>query len=179
MAKERAQSHAQGEVFYETLARILKNNACIRDAYRIGLWANFYSVPVYAFIEQKYGLLRAEFVILVCLAGGVALGAKEICNVTGRPKNSISRAVGRLDKLGLILRAPHGSDGRREHLTITRKGQATYEEIIPLFAKRQNFMLQGLAPRDRKSLDRLLTKLTSNCHSWVAPQPKYSERPRH
>ncbi|MFO1057764.1 MAG: winged helix DNA-binding protein [Dongiaceae bacterium] len=140
-----------------------------RDGYRIGLWANFYTVPVFAEIERRFGLLRDENNILFCLAHYGSLTARSICEVTARPKNSVSRAVEKLLRAGLIRRETDPEDRRKGVLTITPEGRDLLARTSVLFQEREALMLRRLTAADRRTLDRLLTKLMAGIPEWGGP----------
>src|SRR5262245_20005045 len=75
------------------LGSILGSPWIDKDGFRLSLWSGFYTTPVFAEIERKFGLLRDANNILFCLAAHGPLTAKSISDVLGRPKNSISRGV--------------------------------------------------------------------------------------
>ena len=69
---------------------------------RISVVSNRYTAPLYAEIERRYGLLRDEAAVLVAIANDEGSNAQEIVQHTGRPKNTISRAVRKLEADGRI-----------------------------------------------------------------------------
>ena len=79
--------------------------------------------------------------------------------MTGRPRNSISRAVHRMLQEGYLNRSPDPDDGRQAILKITAKGRRLHERIVPKFVERENDILASLTNDERRSLDRLLSKL--------------------
>lgn len=140
-----------------------------RDGYRIGLWANFYTVPVFAEIERRFGLLRDENNILFCLTHYGSLTARSICEVTARPKNSVSRAVERLLRAGLVRRETDPDDRRKGVLTITPEGRELLTRTSVLFQEREALMLRRLTATERRTLDRLLGKLMAGIPEWGGP----------
>src|SRR5437588_13074554 len=100
------------------LDRILHSDRIDLDGFRLSLWAGFYTAPIFSQIERRFDLLRDENNILFCLANYGQLTAKSICDVLGRPKNSISRAIERLLQRDLIRREQVKADRRRNLLTI-------------------------------------------------------------
>jgi DNA-binding MarR family transcriptional regulator len=94
------------------LERILTSPHVDLDGFRMSLWSGFYTNPVFVDIERRFGLLRDENNILFCLVNYGELTAKSICDVLGRPKNSISRAVERLIRRGLVRRGTDEKDRR-------------------------------------------------------------------
>ena len=148
------------------LDRILSSEGIDTDGFRLSLWSGFYTTPVFAEIERRHGLLRDENNILFCLRHYGPLTAKSVCDVLGRPKNSISRAAERLLQRNLIRREPVQSDRRHALMTIESEGLALIEESTALFAERERDMLACLSPVERVALDAILRKLMANAGPW-------------
>jgi DNA-binding MarR family transcriptional regulator len=159
-----ARDHSAG--FGDVLEAMMAAKNRDRFGYRITLWANFYAGPVYAEIERRFGLLHDEWNILDHLANYGPLTARSICESTGRPKNSVSRAVERLALAELIDRKPATGDGRKVILSIRPKGRRLFARTVPLYLAREKLMLQGLGTRERRRLDRLLDKLIASSGAW-------------
>jgi len=121
--------------------------------------ANSFVFPIYAQYDKKYKISRMEFVILYVLSHRDNLMAWEICRMTGLPKNNISRGVNKLEAKKLITRTPDPADARRAVLTITAQGKALFEELAVSYAARAETCLSPLDRKDRKDLERIMTKL--------------------
>ena len=61
-----------------------------RDAYRISYLANAVTVPGYEHIRREFGIIRAEYLLLLCLAHAPVLTARDVARMTRRPRNSRS-----------------------------------------------------------------------------------------
>ena len=116
--------------------------------------------PAYDAVQRDFGIIRAEYMLLLCLSHYPVLSAREVSLLTGRPKNSISRAVHRMLALGHIERAPDPSDGRQARLTITPPGRELHTKIVAGVLARQEQILSGLEPYEREMLAALLTKVS-------------------
>jgi MarR family transcriptional regulator, temperature-dependent positive regulator of motility len=138
----------------------------INDAWRLTLWANCYNEPVFTALSQEFDVGRDEFNVLSCLASFGSMPAKTICEVSGRPKNSISRAVNRLDERKLIKRMTNSDDRRESLLILNKEGLKLYERVLPMAVQRQTLMLQALTATERRILDGILNKLMSARHDW-------------
>jgi DNA-binding MarR family transcriptional regulator len=134
-----------------------QNEVC--DTFRISYLANRLVIPIYDEIRREYGLSRSEYLLLFCLSHSDELTAQDVADVTGRPRNSISRAVHRMLGEGYLTRSPDPIDKRQALLRITRKGRYLHNQIIPRFKEQETNVLAGLIPAERDLLDRLLTKL--------------------
>lgn len=146
------------------LTKIFEDNE-VRDTYRISFIANSILVPVYDSIKRDFGLNRGEYLLLFCLARYPELTAQDVANMTGRPRNSISRGVHRLLAGGYINRVPDQSDGRQALLTITGEGRLLHQNIVDRFIQRERDALDVLSSRERATLDGLLQKLVLHISS--------------
>ena len=131
----------------------------LRDTFRISYLANRLVLPVYEEIKQVHGLSRGEYLLLFCLSHTRELTAQDVAEITGRPRNSISRAVHRMLEEGYLTRSPDPSDGRQALLRITGKGREVNDKILPRFRQQEERILNNLNPDERTVLATLLTKL--------------------
>ncbi|MDP7391731.1 MAG: MarR family transcriptional regulator [Pseudomonadota bacterium] len=138
---------------------VIFERSTIRDTFRISYLANRLVLPAYNDIKRVYGLSRGEYLLLFCLSYIEELTAQDVAEMTGRPRNSISRAVHRMLDEGYLKRSPDPTDGRQALLRITAKGERLHKRILPLFEEQEAKMLDNLTSEERKLLDSLLKKL--------------------
>jgi DNA-binding MarR family transcriptional regulator len=131
----------------------------VRFGYRIAVLGNWYRLPGYKLIEQKFGIIEPECSVLFCVGHADRLTASDVCHITGRPKNSISRAISLLIDKKLLARTTDDLDGRKKRLALTPKGRVLYEKIVPIFLKTEQNIVQPLTPSELSDLDRLLSKM--------------------
>lgn len=143
-------------------------NSSVRFGYRIAVLSNWYRGPGYKAIEREFGLSEPECSALFCLGHAEGLTATDVCNITGRPKNSMSRALGLLMKKHFLARTVDPSDARKKRLALTSKGRRLYQDIVPIFLKSEREILEPLTASELSDLDRLLTKMIR--HITWAPQ---------
>lgn len=141
-------------------------NGPISDAWRFTLWSNYYTEPCFSAMSRDFDVGRDEFNVLSCLSSYGPMAAKTICDVTGRPKNSISRAVTRLSERKMIRRKINPLDRRESSLILNESGRKLYERVVPVAIERQSAMLSGLSPDERALLDQVLNKLMQFRHEW-------------
>ena len=134
----------------------------VRDTFRISYLANSLVLPVYDAIRREHGLSRGEYLLLFCLAHIPELTAQDVANMTGRPRNSISRAVHRMLEDGYIDRCPDPDDGRQALLTITPRGRGLHDRIVKWFMASEDAILGVLDRNERETLDRILRKLVQH-----------------
>ena len=99
------------------------------DAYKVSYLANAIVFPTYEDVRKDFGLVRAEYHLLLCLAHYSELTAQDVARITRRPRNSISRAVHRMLDLGFLKRVPDPSDARQAKLRITKEGKIMHKKI--------------------------------------------------
>lgn len=138
----------------------------LSDMWRLTLWANCYCEPIFAAMAQEYDVGRDEFNVLSCLASYGSMVAKNICDVTGRPKNSISRAVNSLIARKMIRRKTNAHDRRESLLMLNDSGRRLYGKVLPVAVDRQTLMLRVLNAQERAMLDGILDKMMSTRHEW-------------
>lgn len=148
-------------------AQMLERNP-VRDVWRLSFVANLFTGPLYKAFEEKDGVSRGEFLVLFCLSQAAdGLTAQDVCLATGRPKNSISRAVTGLLRKKLIRRSVSDTDRRRKELAVTEAGEALLARLLPQTAAREASMLAPLSAQERESLSALLLKIAAGAPAWA------------
>ena len=128
------------------------------DAYRITYLANAIVIPGYEAVKRDFGVIRSEYILLVCLSHYPELTAQDVARISRGPRNTISRAVHRMLSEGYIKRAPDPEDGRQARLRITPAGRALHKKVATYLQRRQEEVLGGLDPEERAALSGLLRK---------------------
>lgn len=139
----------------------------IRYAYRIAFLTNFYREPLMRRMEREYGLIRPEWTVLICLHFQDGLNARDICEITEQPRNTISRAVRTLVEKGLVTQHDDAHDARRTLLHLTAQGRQRHAQVMPMFEEGERRMLACLDARERRQLDQLLDKMTRSVPDWA------------
>ncbi len=132
------------------------------DAYKVSYLANAVVIPTYEDVRRDFGLVRSEYHLLLCLAHFPELTAQDVARMTRRPRNSISRAVHRMQDEGYLKRVPDPEDGRQAKLTITPAGREMHEKISKYLVDREAEVFDVLASEDREHLRRILRVLASH-----------------
>ncbi len=118
-----------------------------------------YNTPLYGWVEERFDLSRTEFVVIYSLGLQDSVTASEIAASTAFPKNTLSRAVSRIFKQGLILRTESDSDRRQQNLSLTPAGRAVLDEAIPRFVALEAEMLAPLSLVEQETLSLLMAKV--------------------
>lgn len=147
-----------------TIARLWENPCWF--AFRFNYLSLRYNIPLYGWVERKYGLLRPQVAVIYSLGIRNSVTARDISVSYGFPKNTLSRAIKALEQEGLVRRDRHPTDKRSFILGLTKAGRQIFTETLPHFVHLQNEMLKGLTPRERETLSVLLAKIVMQTFSW-------------
>ncbi|RVU38629.1 MarR family transcriptional regulator [Hwanghaeella grinnelliae] len=132
-------------------------------AFRLNYLALRYNTPCYGWVQKTEGLSRIEYVVIYSIALCEGGQARDIAHSSGFPKNSLSRAMAKLEKEGLIYREQDESDRRNQSLYLTENGRALFDRTVAVFEMREREMLDGLKEDELKTLSNLLAKVVLNC----------------
>lgn len=141
-------------------------NTPLRDSHLLGLFSNALYGPSIRSIEKQFDLGRDETNIMLTLAGYGPCSATDICQMNARPKNSISRAVNKLHRLGYINRVPVEGDLRKETLSLTESGKEMYDQMLPALTDRQSELLANLEYEERRMLESIMKKALLSNTEW-------------
>ena len=133
----------------------------IPDAYKVSYLANAIVFPTYEDVRKDFGLVRAEYHLLLCLAHYSELTAQDVARITRRPRNSISRAVHRMLDLGFLKRVPDPDDARQAKLQITLEGKIMHQKIAAYLVEREAEIFRVLSDTERESFRELIRKLAN------------------
>lgn len=114
--------------------------------------------PVFA----RFGLQSGEFDVLATLrrsGAPCALTPTELYEATMVTSGAMTARLDRLEKAGLIQRAPHPSDRRGVVVALTAKGRELADEALAAHVANEHQILSGLTGEDREVLAKLLEKL--------------------
>ena len=118
--------------------------------------------PAYKAMKRDFGIARPEYLLLACLAHFPVLTAQDVSRLTGRPRNSISRAVHRMLSEEYLERVPDPHDGRQANLTITAKGRDLHDQVVQYLVMQEREVLRILNKDEMASLHRLLSKVVGH-----------------
>jgi len=140
--------------------------------FRINYLALLYNTPLYSWIQDTYGLKRPEYVVLYSLALADGGSARDVSDTSGFPKNTLSRAIKRLELMGLIeARAKAPGGGRTQALRLSGKGRALIRETRPAFEAQEKRMLKTLSEGERQMLFELMSKVVMGAQDWAGELP--------
>ncbi|MEQ9259753.1 MAG: MarR family winged helix-turn-helix transcriptional regulator [Roseovarius sp.] len=134
--------------------------------YRMAFIVNFFREPNMRRMERETGLIRPELTVLICLNFRQGLNARDICEITEQPSNTVSRAVNALLAKGLVTSTRDPVDTRRKLLGLTDEGQRLHDRVMAIFAESERRMLEALTGEEVETLTRLLDKLARDVARW-------------
>jgi MarR family transcriptional regulator, temperature-dependent positive regulator of motility len=140
-----------------THARLWKNPCGF--AARFNYLALRYNQPLYGWVLERFALSRVAFVVIYSLALQDGITASEIASSTAFPKNTLSRAVNDLIRLGHVERRTDAVDRRQQFLSLSASGRAIFEEALPRFVALEQEMLAPLSLIERETLSTLMAKV--------------------
>ncbi len=105
---------------------------------------------------------------MAVLGQAPGLSAREVAERTAMDKVQVSRAVQSLLAAKRLTRTAHARDGRIAHLSLSARGQAIYNDVVPLALRLEKQFLAVLSSGEQKSLDTLLTKLSRHMDRMTA-----------
>jgi len=114
--------------------------------------------PVFA----RFGLQSGEFDVLATLrrsGAPHALTPTELYEATMVTSGAMTARLDRLEKAGLIQRAPHPSDRRGVVVQLTAKGLERIDAALAAHVANEHHILAGLTSSERETLASLLGKL--------------------
>lgn len=140
--------------------------------FRINYLALLYNRPLYTWIHDTYGLKRPEYVVLYSLALADGGSARDISHTSGFPKNTLSRAIKRLELMGVIEeREKSLGGGRRQALHLSQKGWDIFNQTRPTFQAQEQQMLKVLSDGERQILFELMSKVVLSAEEWAGKLP--------
>jgi DNA-binding MarR family transcriptional regulator len=83
----------------------------------------------------------------------------ELARLLELDKSSVTGLVDRAERRGLVARAPSPADGRAVLVRLTAAGRALVTEAAGHFAADVAGLLDGLPPRDRAALARIVSRV--------------------
>jgi len=127
--------------------------------YRLSVLSNRVSNAIAREYSARFGLSIPEWRVMAVLGGTSGLSAREVCSRTEMDKVQVSRAVANLMRERRVQRQTDDADARVSRLSLSTKGRAIYDEIVPLALHLEAQFLEALSPEECAVFDRLLAKL--------------------
>ena len=138
--------------------------------YRLSILSNRASDAIARHYSDRFGLSVPEWRVMAVLGQTPGMSARDVAQRTAMDKVQVSRAVASLVEARRAKREGDEVDGRVTRLSLTTKGQAIYDEVVPLALHLEDVFLAALTPEERKTLNTLMDKLTDRIsHLHIVP----------
>ncbi|WP_377847038.1 MarR family winged helix-turn-helix transcriptional regulator [Bosea sp. UC22_33] len=109
---------------------------------------------------EHFGIGIPEWRVVAQLGEFGKLTSRDIGELAQMHKTKVSRAVGELEKRGLVSRAENRQDRRESFVALTPAGKRIYDQIVPLALGFEARWIDGIAPDELKVFERVLSTLT-------------------
>lgn len=113
-------------------------------------------------LKAALGIGLTEWRVVCNLGAEPGLSAARIADISGVDKSVISRAVGELERQGLIGGAAEDGPGRQTALRLTAAGQALHDKGVRRADGREARLLEGFSDAERDQLIDFLKRLNAN-----------------
>jgi DNA-binding MarR family transcriptional regulator len=110
-------------------------------------------------VTAVHGLRRVEFTILVLVDSNQDVTSKKLGTALGIAAPNMTVMLDRLEKRELLRRVKSESDGRAQHVIITRKGKLLAAKAEAAAAQAEGELLKPFSPAEQAMLFELLQKL--------------------
>jgi len=111
---------------------------------------------------RTVGLNIREWRVIALLGQLGPLTASQIVQEIAHDKANISRAISRLDHLGLVAKLPNPKHKRSPIIWMTKEGMNRYKRIVPEFNDQATMFCESLTDKEERTLCRLLDKLKAH-----------------
>ena len=119
--------------------------------------------PFNAHLQKRYDISANEFRIFMTLGRMGSGAAHEIADVTGLSTMTVSRAIAALERAGRVQVRRNEANRRSNILTLSRKGQALFEEMLPVSGQVADYVFGGMSARELKAfaarIDAMIARL--------------------
>lgn len=147
-----AQSHAVDDLLLQRISRLLATAGGM----------------VTRLCEGRFGITRREWRVLAVLVKDQGILPSQLAEHLQLDRARTSRAISSLVGKNLVARQPRPGNRREAILTVTEKGQQTFDAMVPLAVDINRRLIAALDPLDAQRLDRSLDLLQACADDLVA-----------
>ena len=121
---------------------------------------------------EHFGIGIPEWRVVAQLGEFGKLTSRDIGELAQMHKTKVSRAVGELEKRGLVSRAENRQDRRESFVELTPAGKRIYDQIVPLALGFEARWVEGIAPDELMIFERVLSTLTERGRHLAGNYPQ-------
>jgi DNA-binding MarR family transcriptional regulator len=137
--------------------------------YRLSVLTNRVSDAIARLYSERLALTVPEWRVMAVLGECSGLSSVEVGRRTAMHKVQVSRAVAGLVAARRVQRVADAEDARISRLSLTARGRAVYDEIVPLALHLEDTLISALSKDDLAQLSRLMAKLDKQVSQLGAP----------
>lgn len=142
----------------------MKNNKTVTVLYTVEQTIKEYRKIAQKNISQVINDITIDqCLLLMFLNNNSSLSQKEIAELIFKDNASVTRIIELMVKKDYLIRNINPLDRRKFNLEITSKGKKTIELLTPIINQNRQTALEGLSNDEIELLDKLLTKIITNC----------------
>lgn len=110
----------------------------------------------------RHGLFPGQEWILLHLRGQQGLPHAELARCCAVEGPTLSKALRRMERVGLVRRKPDPTDARVSRIYLTDHGTAVCAEIDQIWVDLEQTTIAGLTPEEESILQNLLSRVRQN-----------------
>ena len=140
----------------------MKNELKLKDflPYRLSVLSNRISSDIARRYQERFSLTTPEWRVMASLGETPGLSARQVADKTAMDKVAVSRAVAGLLAVKSITRKTDTADKRKVILTLSKKGQAVYRQVVPVALAYEAAILDQLDPGEKQALSKLIDRIS-------------------
>ena len=111
---------------------------------------------------KQLGLTYGQMPVLVALSTGNALSQKELAQLARIEQPSMAQLLSRMERDGLVTRAPDPADGRASLISLTARAKAKLPLARAALEDTNDQALDGFGDKEVETLRKLLSRFLAN-----------------
>lgn len=140
--------------------------------YRLAVLSERISRRLSVEYDDSHGLTVAEWRVLVHLRRSGAVSVRDIHDCVNLEKPRVSRAVGRLERDGLVTKTATDGDGRLVAIALTEAGHAALAQILPRARDFEQSLRDAVTPDDLATFFRVMEQWHAVLDADPAAKPR-------
>ncbi len=140
----------------------MKNELKLKEflPYRLSVLSNRISSDIARRYQERFSLTIPQWRVMASLGETPGLSARQVADKTAMDKVAVSRAVAGLLAVKSITRKTDPTDKRKIILTLSKKGQAIYRQVVPVALAYEAAILDQLEPGEKQALSKLIDRIS-------------------
>lgn len=111
---------------------------------------------------RSIGISASQWRVLSVLRSHGTLTITNIIEYTLMEQSTVSRVIDQLEREGFARRRTVSEDLRKIEVTLTDRGVAAFEQILPSARRHEKIAMEGFSPREITTLRNYLLRLENN-----------------